>query len=185
MIADQLDNKENEYKKYIKNHIANVKTIWKQIQKYLINEYWLDDYNCGIIDNLIKRHDKSKYEQHEFNGYRQYFYPTDRENKNKTQFKYAWNYHQKANPHHWQYWLMWSPEGTKPLEIPFEYIFEMLCDWTSMSLNFGNDVWNWYEKERKNMLFASNSGTCVERWLPLFDNVLQDIGGSNENNTGK
>jgi hypothetical protein len=130
-----------EYGLYIEEHRDNVSLVWQKLYKYLKDEFWLNDYTNSSITSLIKHHDKSKYNEEEFDAYRQYFYPVDNElEKDKELFDRGWNTHQKLNKHHWQYWVMVEgPNDLKALEIPFEYVIEMLCDLTAMRLKFNNN----------------------------------------------
>jgi hypothetical protein len=166
---------ESRYKKYIKNHIENVKQVWVSIQKHLINEFWIDDFMFHKITALIGRHDESKYSVEEFEGYRQYFFPINEKEKNKNQFNYSWNHHQKNNPHHWQYWIMHEKGKLMALEMPFEYIIEMLCDWAAMSLNFNDKPFSFYNKEKENMLLAKNTIICIESWISIFNKIVEGL----------
>lgn len=166
--------KDIEYTIYVCEHVFNVKAVWSALQKYTKAEYWLDDATFFAVDGLIKQHDRSKLDRSEFEGYRQWFYP-EGDFKTKSLFDVAWNHHQKNNPHHWQYWLMWKPEGTEALEMPFEYIIEMLCDWAAMSVKFKDTPSAFYQKEKDNMLLAPNTLSCIESWLPQVDYAVSDI----------
>jgi len=71
-------------------------------------------------------HDYSKFMPREWLAYCNYFYGTPDE----AAFRYAWNYHQKQNAHHWQYWVYPQDDGGLiTLEIPEKYRREMLADW--------------------------------------------------------
>ena len=50
-------------------------------------------------------HDWSKFTRAEWGGYVAHFYQ-DKTPATQAGFDRAWNHHQKANPHHWQYWLL-------------------------------------------------------------------------------
>ncbi len=112
------------------------------------------------IEYQIENHDMSKYDDEEFEGYRAYFYPTalevekmndDPEFKDLLQenFEQAWLHHQQHNDHHPQFWA-WNkfedgkwvildqmrPKATLDdgiIDIPFNCIICMLCDWAAMS----------------------------------------------------
>ena len=117
---------------------------------------------------MIENHDKSKFSANEFQGYRQWFYPEKGQNKNKVLADLAWNHHQKFNPHHWQYWLMWHPEKTIALDMDLKYIIEMLCDWTAMSYKFGVTPELFYNKDKYGMFLSEGTRLTVEYWLPFF-----------------
>jgi len=164
---------DKQYLSYIDEHINNVKLVWKELQQFLKNEFWLDDHSYFCIQKLIEEHDKSKYNEDEFYGYRQYFYPEENKTKSRCCFSQSWNIHQKTNKHHWQYWVMIEDSGKQIiLEMPFFFIVELLCDWTAMSVKFNNKPSEWYQKNKDKMLFADSTIACIERWLPLFDEVF-------------
>jgi len=112
---------------------------------------WL--YRRGVV------HDLSKYLPSEYKYYMRYYSLWDE--TVKAEFDIAWNKHQNRNKHHWQYWILiednWS---IKPLEMPKEYIKEMLCDWWACGYNFSKDknkfnycqwheVYAWFNKNKK------------------------------------
>ena len=164
----QMPEQDEAYQNYVVEHVENVKKVWAAIQPLCVDEWWLDDCLWAAIDSLIKQHDRSKLDDDEYQGYRQWFFPYAGCAKRKEPFDNAWNHHQKANPHHWQYWLMWKPEETTPLSMPFPYLFEMLADWAAMSLKFNDTPAEFYKKNRGTMLLHEKTATGVGNWLPLF-----------------
>lgn len=114
-----------EYNTYIIEHVDNVKKAY----------FWLKDHNIikeDILDQL-NLHDASKYTDEEYKAYDLYFYGTKTE-KVKKDFDYAWLHHIHENPHHWQHWVLVNDdEGTYALEMPKEFVYEMICDWWSFS----------------------------------------------------
>lgn len=145
----ELNDKKVEYRRYIDEHISNVRKAFEKYFIPLLYDDTLEDDLKEAINNAslkIPYHDLSKYEPVEFDGYRMHFYPTEFE-KNDPTFKersqkaydVAWEHHHKHNPHHPQHW--------KNRDMPYEYIVEMLCDWLAMSMKFGQSTLDWYEKE--------------------------------------
>lgn len=73
----------------------------------------------------------------------------------KQAFNMAWNHHQKRNKHHWQFHIltMDNEEDNEALEMPDEYLYEMLADWRGASraqgMNNTTDVTEWYLKRRE------------------------------------
>ena len=166
-----MDKKE-EYRAYIKEHINNVKLVWEKYKETIT----LDVDTISMLSYLIKNHDDSKYSSLEFDAYRIKFFPKKNEEQSKKHFQFAWNHHQKSNPHHWQHWIMWKPEGSIALEMNYYYILEMICDWTAMSLKFNQkSVSEWYEKEKDNMLLGTRTRVMIEDRLFEFDDVLASL----------
>lgn len=69
-------------------------------------------------------------------------------------FDEAWNHHQKANPHHWQYWVLLEDSGkVEPLDMPLRYRKEMLADWrgAGMAIKGIDETDKWYKANRDKM----------------------------------
>lgn len=164
-----------QYREYIKEHIENVNKVWRKVSNTFKGEHWIQDAHLAALDELIEKHDQSKYGDKEFDNYRQWFFPVVKGIKSKLGFNYGWNHHQKSNPHHWQYWLMWEPEGTSALPMEFNYIIEMLSDWSGMSLKFGDIPSEFYQKEKSNMLLHPKTVSTIEDYLPYFDEAVKDL----------
>lgn len=147
---------EDKYRKYLFEHIHNVKKAYDWIKENL-PEYAICEVNAYL-------HDNSKFTDEEFDAYANYFYG-DKTAETIDNFDYAWNHHQKVNPHHWQYWVLINDEdGTKCLDMPLEYIVEMICDWWSFSWKVNNiyEMFNWYEKNKNNIMLSDKTRTTVE-----------------------
>ena len=76
-------------------------------------------------------HDWTKFSRYEFPQYARFFYgskdnPRDesgeyREPPTKTAFDFSWLHHQKANKHHWQYWLLQYDNGEEWSVTGFDF----------------------------------------------------------------
>ena len=148
-----------EYSNYIMEHVANVEKayIWLREKEIISDE----------LTTQINWHDVSKYLKDEYDAYDNYFYGKKTE-KVKTEFNYAWLHHIHNNPHHWQYWVLVNDEdGTHALEMPREYIIEMICDWWSFSHKSGNlyEIFDWYKSHKKNMILHEKTKKLVEDLL--------------------
>lgn len=165
---------EKMYLEYLEKHIGGVKLVWgnlKELVKPVISEE-----TTNALDLIINDHDKSKYTSEEFNAYRQCFYPIQNEPVDISKFNIAWNHHQKCNKHHWQYWLLIEDSGKEIiLEMPFEYIIEMLCDWTSCSIIFNNVPSVWYNENKDNIKFSKRTAILVEGLIPIFDLIFNSV----------
>ena len=85
--------------------------------------------------------------------------------------------HIHANPHHWQHWVLINDEdGTKALEIPEEYVIEMICDWWSFSHKTGEleEIFKWYDSHKANMIMHKNSKKLVEDYLKKIKEALKN-----------
>ena len=74
---------------------------------------------------------------------------------------------------------MWEKGETVALAMPFVYIFEMLCDWSAMSIYYkgkGKDLPSlFYQENRSKMLLHAGTQKATELWLPIFDKVVKKI----------
>jgi hypothetical protein len=151
-----------EYNTYIIEHVDNVKKAYM----------WLKDHNIikeDILDQL-NLHDASKYTDEEYKAYDDYFYGT-KTKVVKEAFNYAWLHHIHHNPHHWQYWVLVNDDdGTVGLEMPENYVYEMICDHWAFSHKSGNlyEIFDWYKAHKKNMILH-------ERTRKLYESILDKI----------
>ena len=171
-ISEEQRKKEKEYKKYVDEHINNVRKIWEEMRN---NKYILDyfkeqsdsnlDWVLSTVDNLIYAHDTSKYGIVEWEAYRKNFYPVDEEEKesNRALFEKAWEHHYMNNLHHWDYWHATNSED----KMPLEFVIEMCCDWAAMSMKFGGNAYNWY-KSQTDIVLGEKQQKWVVDILKLF-----------------
>ena len=155
-----------EYSNYIMEHVANVEKayIWLREKEIISDE----------LTTQINWHDVSKYLNDEYDAYDNYFYGRKTE-KVKLEFNYAWLHHIHNNPHHWQYWVLVNDEdGTHALEMPREYVIEMICDWWAFSHKSGNlyEIFDWYKSHKKNMILHENTKKLVEE---LLDKIKEEL----------
>ncbi len=155
-MADVAD-KTHEYNEYIREHRRNVVAAWKELQGKCKNEPIIcDDWTRLAIDRAITLHDISKYSEHEFVQYRQYFYPCNNTEKDEELMESAWKHHYTTNRHHWEYWI--NDDGTfkrgmtvvdgVDIDRTCAYV-EMICDWQAMGYKFGDNALAYYQSEKK------------------------------------
>lgn len=163
LIVEKFDT--SAYDKYLKEHIGNVQHAYMLLVDNGIFEQ--DD----SIQNQIKNHDKSKYEPEEYNAYGEYFYGSKKNvaHKDDKDFKYAWLHHQHNNPHHWQHWLLKEDESEQleALDMPDNYIQEMICDWMAFSIAKKDirELFKWYENNKSKQILSVATKTKVEKYL--------------------
>ena len=179
--SEILDEGSNiKYFKYVTGHIGNVKKGYRWLKKYLPELF--DNQNRFRIAVTMALHDRSKFLLNkEFKSYRDYFYG-DEEKLNKetvkNNFDKAWNHHQKINKHHWQYWVLVKADGSyQVLDMPYENIIEMICDWWSFSWKTGNlyDVFSWYDRNKNSMILSNKTRSTVEMILKKIRNKLDEL----------
>lgn len=155
-----------DYNNYLKEHIENVQKGFRWMQEHLPSLI-LDEFDYS---NILYHHDNSKRQPKEYKAYDAFFYGRNKSFQVVQDFNYAWLHHIHHNPHHWQYWVLINDdpeEGTIALEMPYEYVVEMICDWWSFSWKTGNlyEIFDWYDQHRDRMILADNTKKLVERFL--------------------
>lgn len=158
---------ELDYCRYLEKHIFNVIKAWVECLKPHI-----DDQNLSAsMDYIVHNHDKSKYSDDEFSSYVKYFYGEQPVSDDiKKNFDLAWLSHQNKNPHHWQYWvLIKDSDEITALDMPLEFILEMLCDWQSFAYNGGTSAQEWYESNKDKMILSDKTREIVEYYLPYMN----------------
>ena len=162
-----------EYIKYLNDHISNTYRSFLLIKQELCKD--IDNFpNISSLDNQIRNHDKSKYSKEEWSAYRNKFYPTEDKPADEQKFDEAWLHHQHNNPHHWQHWVLFRDSGDLVgLDMPINYVIEMLCDWHSFSAkNPESTAYIWWQDNRHKMTMSDNTIATVEKYIELFKNPL-------------
>lgn len=168
-----------KYDEYIIEHKSNVTRAFDWLAKNLPEIFPNENFKSEVEWQCTANHDKSKYEQFEYDAYDKYFYGS-RSYEVVQNFNLAWLRHIHMNPHHWQHWILINddPElGEQCLEIPLNYIIEMICDWWSFSWRSGNlyEIFDWYAKHRDNMRINETSRKNIEHILDQIHTKLDDI----------
>ena len=158
----------------------NFNKHWKYL-KYVVRHKYYVFQECrklGVSFRQALLHDISKFRHDEWEAYAEFFYGDHRNRKRKnnevdftddykTNFDYAWNYHLKRNPHHWQYWILHFDSGDMDvLEMPDRYRKEMLADWRGAGKAQGrNDIQAWYLQHGVEMKLHENTRKWIEEQL--------------------
>lgn len=127
-------------------------------------------FQCGLYRQGIE-HDLSKYSPTElktgFKYYQGYRSPIDAQ-KEAEGLSESWLHHKGRNRHHWEYWIDNGPHGVHPVEMPFNYVCEMLCDRIAASMiyqkeNYRDDsAWQYYKKSRDHIMMAPRTRKELE-----------------------
>ena len=161
-----------KYKDYIDEHKNNIEKVWRAIKPILIEKYNINMIAINAIDKNIEHHDDSKFSKHEFEPYGEFYYPIGK--KNKDDYDKAWLHHIQNNKHHWNHWLIVnSPTEIIPTTMPFIYIIEMLIDWSSMSLKFGDDVKKYYNKNKKDIIIDKKTKETINKFIDSFSMIVK------------
>jgi hypothetical protein len=171
-----------EYDVYLQKHKANVYEGFKWMQENIpeiIRETECLSSNppLDLAWQMRFAHDQSKTTPEEYKAYDAYFYGGNRSYEVVQNFNQAWNLHIHRNPHHWQYWVLINDdpgEGTITLEMPHNYIIEMICDWWSFSWSQDKleEIFNWYEEHKNYIMLHPKTRKEVENILKTMAEKL-------------
>jgi len=174
---------EEAYRGYITEHVNNIKTAYELVEGQLQGIFWLDELTMSVLDNRVKLHDESKISTEEFHGYRLKFYPCKQDLKDgwkpeliQEEFAQSWLHHKNRNDHHPEFWMLHG-NPNRPLEMSFQAMFEMLLDWTAMSLKSEDTPGEFWEKNRFWIPMHEKTQQAVGRWIAVFDRAVGCISG--------
>lgn len=177
-----------QYDVYLVNHTTNVINGLEWLQENL-SDLIIPEFD---FSNITHFHDRSKYQEPEYSAYDAYFYGNNKSYQVKEDFNYAWLHHIHNNPHHWQYWVLINDEekdGTLALEMPYEYVIEMICDWWSFSWDRWSfsrkseslyGIFDWYENHKDRMILGDNTRKLVEK---ILNEMRMKLDESNRNDS--
>ena len=163
-----------QYIEYITEHKNNTYKAFLNVKSLLLQD--LETFpDISELDNQIQEHDFSKFSKEEWEPYRNYFYPTENNPKDEAAFDMAWLHHQHHNPHHWQHWTLLRDSGeTVGLDMPVNYVIEMLCDWHSFSAKDPTSTaYDWWNKNRNKMIMSAATIQLVEKYIEYFKEPLK------------
>lgn len=166
----------DEYQDYLESHILNVKNAFNWFLYYMPELF--REFDSDYLGARISAHDQSKYDDEEFFAYCNYFYGSKKDKEVQHDFDVAWLHHQHLNPHHWQHWLLREDDGNlKALDMPFEYIIEMICDWWAFSWSKNNlyEIFDWYAINKPKMQLSDYTLNEVETLLTKLRNKLNEV----------
>ena len=166
-----------QYDEYLTQHRGNVARGFQWIRANIPEV--LPEYDSDLENQIIIRHDMSKYDAEEYNTYDEYFYGKNKSYSVVQNFKYAWLRHIHMNPHHWQYWVLINDEpneGMVILDMPDNYIIEMICDWWAFSWNKGDltEIFSWYDEHKNHMKLSERTRKKVEEMLTTIRKKLEE-----------
>lgn len=165
-----------EYDIYLQEHRDNVRKGYEWIK---INLPELLVSITGVnYDQQILNHDASKDELDEYLAYDDYFYGGNRSYAVVRDYNYAWLLHIHRNPHHWQYWILRNDdpnEGEVILDMAYNYILEMICDWWAFSWKEGNltEIFKWYDEHKDYMKLSDKTRKTVNDILGKIKEELE------------
>lgn len=157
-------------------HIFLVKQCACRLITVSRKEGIFDETLREILLGAVLAHDASKFGYEEMEAYARYWsYLTDEERKDpkeKAVFQEAWKHHYNHNPHHPAYWEHdWDMTDTS--------VLHMVCDWAAMSIEKGNSLADWVEKELEWCGFTPQQQTTIRAATNLLVPEIDSQWGEN------
>lgn len=155
------------YDDYIQEHRKNVFKAFQWLEENIPGVLSADEIKNEARHLCEFEHDASKYSIDEYDAYDAYFYGGNRSYEVVENFNRAWLHHIHHNPHHWQHWVLNNDDpdkGVLILDMPYQYIIEMVCDWMSFSIAAGdlNELFKWYDAHKDYMKLSKWTRERVE-----------------------
>lgn len=169
-----------EYDNYIRDHKENLMRGLEWMAENL-GKAWIDPEKMYEAMANAELHDESKYSKEEYDAYDAYFYGTfERSPKVQSDFDRAWLHHIHLNPHHWQHWVLLEDDPNlgsfgKVLDMPEEYIYEMIADWWTFSWRNNNlmEIFKWYSEHRDRIMMSDRTRLRTEQILKRIYDILR------------
>lgn len=177
----KLNPRHEEYEEYLYNHIQGVIDSWDILLRpeleSRLDEFDIDEDTLRKIDKIVENHDDSKWDDPEWTAYLNHYYPTPEFPNNLQDYDFAWLHHQNCNKHHWQYWVLIKDEGDiRALDMPFEHICEMICDWHSFSArDEESSAYVWYQNNSDRFILSTRTKEILESLIVFLKTPLHDI----------
>lgn len=168
-----------EYDLYLEEHKGNVAKGFYWIRENM-PELLIDSHIVPYESQICFEHDASKSELDEYFAYDAYFYGGNRSYQVVQDFNKAWLLHVHRNPHHWQYFcLIQDDPGSEMiiLDMPYNYILEMICDWMSFSFAKGDlyEIFNWYDDHKDHIKLSDKTRKLVDNILGKIHDKLDEL----------
>lgn len=173
-----------EYDQYLVNHKASVGTAYQWFKTNMpefVQQSLVGGMTLGELEHqILIAHDSSKTMFDEYPAYDRHFYSDSPKDKTQEEFNLAWLRHIHRNPHHWQYWILANEDlGDAPaLEMPQNYVLEMLCDWWSFSWrNYEPDrIFEWWDRHKDKMILHQKTRDLIHETIWTMKEKLKESG---------
>lgn len=116
---------------------------------------------------LLILHDCSKFNPQEFIPYCKL--EAKALKRNSEEFEIAWLRHHGINKHHWEYWVSPRLKGNIVLPMPNIYLRELLADWWATGKKFGNNPFDYYEKNKNKFQLHPETRMKLEYYLTVYN----------------
>lgn len=168
----------------------NILNAVRHFKKVCTHKRWVFHY-CRIAGITWQgiTHDLSKFSPTEFFESVKYYQGTRSPIdacKEVNGWSASWMHHKGRNKHHYEYWQDDFDHGGKPLEMPYKYKVEMLCDYLGAgrayhgkNFTYQNELDWWINKSNNPIAMHPNDKAFIDKWLRILakdgDKALKSI----------
>lgn len=172
---EKSDDYESRYKDKLDSHRKYVREALDLLRQYipsLMSDYHINEL---LLNARVNNHDLSKYKMQEFPHYARHYFGTQTLDSER-EYMSARLHHIHGNPHHWHYWCYPVKGQIMCVDMPNEYIMEMICDWLSFGLADGNplEIMEFYGKNKDIIFLSSATRAKVEA---ILQKIYSTFGG--------
>lgn len=169
-VCNDINESAYWYRLHLLEHIHLVQKYFERLVPYFGEFFILDPLVFEDIRRRVVCHDMRKFEYDAFNVGRQILFPVQGELQDTEGYRSLVKGHIRSHDHHQEYWI--SDNGT---EVSEQYSgqrlcasIEMLCDWFSVATQTNNDCVTWFERNRDNIVLASELEIIIPRMVHLY-----------------
>lgn len=152
--------------------------LWGHFKTVTIHRHYVrkNCFACGIYAQGLK-HDLSKFSFAEFHESVQHYQGNRSpymEEKELYGYAPGWLHHKGRNKHHWEYWYDMINGIWQPLDMPFLYVVEMVCDRVAACRAYQKEKYvpssalDYYNSRNDKLYMHDHTRKELERMLTLI-----------------
>lgn len=158
------------YRAWLEEHRALVAQAWEYLKESLPEApFVLNPNTQRQVDNLVRNHDLSKFNNREFYGYRQWFHPVKGEQPSLRKYNRASRIHRQHNPHHVSYWN--NHQYVHHRDHP--YLVEMTLDWWALAIAQGRNPYEHYQEIRDSINLPREAEIMLDYMMLALEKTLR------------
>ncbi len=148
-------------------------TCVREVGRKLMRLHYLPlVYDSFEFEKMLDSHDRSKYTKEEFEGYVNFYFPSEDKEKREADFQkfvMAHHHHIHNNPHHIEYWFGVNGAGeVAPLQIPDIHILHILANWLGRCVFNEDNFGDWVDKYFHKFLIEEKTKTKMLECIKII-----------------
>lgn len=102
--------------------------------------------------------------------------------KSENGYSKAWQHHKGKNPHHYEYWVDNFDHGGTPIQMPFKYALELVCDYIAAGQAYQGKQFTYKNEYQWWLQKISNPIKMHPQTILFVNNMLSTMAKENNNN---